>query len=116
MKKCTGHYDTILSQYVTFVIEICLTIMLSTHTHKLSPSRKLHSTAVGTIMLSHDASVRMSDAANSSVRFSSSITYTTEQSLLKRTAPNSALTTPSNPYSFSAYSYSAENFAKALRI
>lgn len=49
------------------------------HTHKLSPSRKLHSTAVGTIKLSHDASVRMSDAANSSVRFSSSITYTTQK-------------------------------------
>lgn len=48
-------------------------------THKLSPSRKLQSTAVGTVRLSHDASVKMSDAANSSVAFSSSITYTAQK-------------------------------------
>lgn len=40
-----------------------------------SPSRKLLSTAMGRIMLSHDFSLRKSDAATSSVAFSSSMAY-----------------------------------------
>lgn len=40
-----------------------------------SPSRKLLSTAMGRIMLSHDFSLRKSDAATSRVVFSSSMAY-----------------------------------------
>ena len=40
-----------------------------------SPRRKLHSTVVGRVMLSHDASLRKSDAASSRVAFSTSMNW-----------------------------------------
>lgn len=38
-----------------------------------SPRRKLHNTVVGRVMLSHDASLRKSEAASSRVAFSMSM-------------------------------------------
>lgn len=40
-----------------------------------SPRRKLHSTVVGRVMLSHDASLRKSEAASSRVAFSTSMNW-----------------------------------------
>lgn len=40
-----------------------------------SPRRKLHSTVVGRVMLSHDASLRKSEAASNRVAFSTSMNW-----------------------------------------